>query len=146
MLPVDLQHLQRWPTDEARRSLASRLELPFTSVMQDWEWEVADPSLLPRLFELLGDAELSDDERFSLLEIVVQSIEDLESAAPEKTDSWRRAERELRERPALHATTIWTWSCLEDGADGAEAECWALSPAMAELWEDIEPHLVELAE
>ena len=110
--------------------------------MQDWEWEVADPSLLPRLFELLGDAELSDDERFSLLEIVVQSIEDQESAAPEKTDAWRRAERALRERPALHATTIWDWSCLEDAAE-KDAECWALSPAMAELWEEIEPALAE---
>jgi hypothetical protein len=46
--------------------------------MQDWEWEVADSERINEFPSAYESGELSDDERFTLMETILQSFEDLQ--------------------------------------------------------------------
>ena len=56
------EKLQRWPSTTARKSLAGRFGLPYDPRMQDWEWEVADPSRIPEFLAAYQDSGLTDEE------------------------------------------------------------------------------------
>jgi len=74
------EHLWRFPTAEAIESLAQRFHLPNHPNMQDWEWEVADPSRINEFVAAYKGGELNDDERFVLMETIIQSFEECGSA------------------------------------------------------------------
>lgn len=78
--------------------------------MQDWEWEVADASRFADFLDLYRTGELSDDERFSLMEILVQCAEDLEGNSPAKP-AWSQIEPLLLQRLELHLSTVVYWAC-----------------------------------
>jgi hypothetical protein len=59
---------ERWPTSQARMALSARFKLPYDDSMQDWEWEVADPARLSEFLGAYSCGQLTDDERFSLME------------------------------------------------------------------------------
>jgi hypothetical protein len=44
--------------------------------MQDWSWEVADATRLDEFLAVYQTASLTDDERFTLMEVLLQSFED----------------------------------------------------------------------
>lgn len=143
MLPEEYMALQRWPSAAIRQILARSLGLPVGPEPADWERVDADPANLTRLLAALEEnEELDDDERFNLMEMTLEALERLPSAALEKTDEWRRVRNLLRASSSLHATTIWSWACLEDEADG-DVEEFRLSPAMAEVWHEVEPVIAE---
>jgi hypothetical protein len=97
--------------------------------MQDWEYDVADPS---RLAEFLGalDGELTDDERFTLSETVMQCFDMLARDGIDvgATEQWRRFVGLLQFRPALHAFTLCYWS-----------SGWRVSGLVRPLWAELEP-------
>jgi hypothetical protein len=70
-------HLRRYPTRKAIDSLAARFDLPYTPFMQDWEWEVADSDRIDEFVAGYHSGELNEDERFTLMETIIQSFEDL---------------------------------------------------------------------
>ena len=107
------EHLWRFPTREAIDSLAKRFGLPNTPRMQDWEWEVAD---LARLDEFLDDylsGELSDDERFTIMETMLQCFEESDRDL-ELDRLWTQVLSSLDTHIELHAYTVWHWSCVDD--------------------------------
>ena len=53
--------------------------------MQDWEWEVASPERIDEFLAAYEGGELTDDERFTLMETLLQSFEDVD--APLLNDS-----------------------------------------------------------
>ena len=71
------KHLWRFPTAAVIDSLARRLSLPNTPRMQDWQWEVADCARLSEFLDAYENSGLTDDERFTLMEIMLESFEDL---------------------------------------------------------------------
>jgi hypothetical protein len=71
------ERLMRHPTRAAIDSLAVRLGLPNGPEMQDWQWEVANPERLDEFIATYVDSGLSDDERFTVMETIIQSCEDL---------------------------------------------------------------------
>jgi hypothetical protein len=77
MLPEHLEHLQRWPTTTARKALSRRFGIPLDQYSQDWEWEVADATRFDEFLAAYHDPSLSDDERVSLIEILIQCVENL---------------------------------------------------------------------
>lgn len=107
------EHLWRFPTREAIDSLAKRFDLPNTREMQDWEWEVADAM---RIDEFLGaylSGELSDDERFTIMETLLQCFE--ESGCDLDLDQrWAQVVASLDTHVELHAHTVWYWSCDDE--------------------------------
>jgi hypothetical protein len=107
------EHLWRFPTWEAIDSLARRFSLPNTPHMQDWEWEVADPERLDEFLSAYSSGDLSDDERFTIMETILQCFE--ESDTDLSSDArWSRLLAQLDEHVDLHAYTVWYWSCLEE--------------------------------
>lgn len=77
------EHLWRFPTREAIASLAIRFDVPNEPHMQDWEWEVADPARIDEYLNAYHVGELTDDERFTLMETLIQAFDDLR-------DHWKR--------------------------------------------------------
>ena len=69
-------HLKRYPTGAGRRDLAARLGLTVDPRAQDWEWEVAESEMFYDWLAVYRSEMLSDDERFSLMEVLIQCVED----------------------------------------------------------------------
>jgi hypothetical protein len=109
------EHLKRYPTRAGRDGLATRLGLTIDPFSQDWEWEVADPTHFDEWLAVYRAEPLSDDERFSLMEMLIQCIDDMvpTHVAAEEVEAlpqWQAVAALLRERPRLHASTIAYWS------------------------------------
>ncbi len=106
------------PSTPARQSLATRFGLPYHDNMQDWEWEVADASRFQEFLAAYRHASLNEAERGSLMEVLIQCVEDLLAAGspqpPESLPEWQAVAALLREHPSLHAATVDYWSCLEE--------------------------------
>jgi hypothetical protein len=119
----------RYPTRAAIDSLAARFGLPNDPRMQDWEWEVADPGRIDEFLAAYESGELTDDERFTLMETMVQSFEEL-SRQVGTDPRWPRLLDILDRHADLHLRTIWYWSCLETED---LADCWQVTPFMRAL-------------
>ncbi|WP_093195206.1 hypothetical protein [Variovorax sp. YR750] len=120
----------RSPTCAARRELAARFALPFAEDMQDWEWEVADAARFDELISVYCSANLNDDERFSLMEMLIQCAEDMELQS-NYTAAWSTIEPLLLSRPDLHRSTVAYWACLR----GTEPEAqFRVSKNMHKVW------------
>jgi hypothetical protein len=68
------EHLWRSPTRAAINALALRFDLPNTQGMQDWEHEVADADRIHEFIAAYQSGQLDDDERFTLMELIIQSF------------------------------------------------------------------------
>jgi hypothetical protein len=122
------EHLLRFPTKEARVRLAQLLRLPYHESMQDWEWEVAEANRVAEFLHTYESSDLSEDEQFSLMEIIIQSVEDSETACD--SAEWQRVLRHLDERISLHAHSVWYWAV--PGEKDQEAH-WCVTPDMRQL-------------
>ena len=121
----------RFPTADAIKKLATRFRLPSGPDMQDWEWEVADCSRIDEFLSVYESEPLSDDERFTLMEIIIQSFEDLASGCNLVSEPrWKRTMGILETNIALHAYSVWYWSC-QQAED--EDEAFHVSPFMKEI-------------
>jgi hypothetical protein len=121
----------RWPTAAAIEKLAQRFDLPTGPHMQDWEWEVADPNRIDEFLAAYKSAELDDDERFTLMEMLIQSFEDLEEDL-ETHPRWTELLDLLEENTELHASTIWYWGTPTADNDVTE---WRVAPY---LWQVVQ--------
>lgn len=103
----------RAPTYAARKELATRFALPFAEDMQDWEWEVADAERFDEFIDAYRSENLNDDERFSLMELLIQCTEDM---GPQSSYDavWSTIEPLLLSRPDIHRSTVAYWACLHE--------------------------------
>jgi hypothetical protein len=134
-------NLKRYPTRAGRQALAARLGLAIDPYSQDWEWEVAAPEHFQQWLTVYREVRLTDDERFSLMEMLVQCVEHLSQApgSPEQVEDrpeWQAVADLLRERPRLHASTIAYWSVF--GAEDPE-EQFRVSVPMRQVWAEVQP-------
>lgn len=128
--------LWRFPTREAIDKLAHRFNLPNEPNMQDWEWEVADPQRINEFLAAYISEELTDNEKFTLMEIILQSFEDLNE--PLESDSrWDKVLTILDQNIALHLNSVYYWSAL-DTKD--QEEQWRVTPFLRLI---IEKHRAE---
>jgi hypothetical protein len=138
-------HLRRYPTRAGREALAVRLGLTIDPYSQDWEWEVAAPKHFQRWLAIYRNAPLTDDERFSLMEMLVQCVEEM-SPDPgtqeqvEQLPEWQAVATLLRLKPRLHASTICYWSLL--GHEKPEQQ-FRVSVPMRRLWQKVQHLLAE---
>lgn len=129
------QRYCRFPTAEAIDSLVARFALRNEPNMQDWEYEVADPDRLAEFLAALERDDLTDDERFTLSEIVMQCFEELSDDTHDvsRMEEWQRFVAMLRARPTLHAFTLCYWSAPDP------THAFAVSPLVRPLWRELEP-------
>lgn len=102
-------HLSRYPTRAAIDALALRFNFPNTHDMQDWEWEVADSDRIDEFLAAYQFAQLDDDERFTLMETIIQSFENLGGALHADL-RWQTVVDLLDANIRLHAYTVWYWA------------------------------------
>lgn len=118
------------PSTAARVALAARFRLPYDDQMQDWEWEVADAARFDEFLGVYRDVDLPDEQRASLMEVLLQCVEDTEPAS-DFAASWSAIEPLLVARAALHRPTIVYWSCL---TEAPPEYCFRVSPFMRRVW------------
>ncbi|MGM9479651.1 hypothetical protein ACS5PN_00490 [Roseateles sp. NT4] len=94
------------PSAAARQSLAQRFGLPCEDWMQDWEWQVASPDRFEDFLHAYCTADLSNDERVSLMEMLIRCVEDMHANAT----AWGAIEPLLRARSDLHGASILYWA------------------------------------
>lgn len=123
------EHLWRFDTATAVDSLARRFGLPNDPGMQDWPWEVANPDRLDEFLAAYEDAGLGDDERFTLMEMIIQSFEDLGPAMAEDP-RWERTLEAIDKGIELHAHTVWYWAAVDtENPD----EQWLVTPFLRKI-------------
>lgn len=135
------EHLVRYWSGEAIDVLARRFNLPNTPFMQDWPWEVADYRRIEEFLDAYDDDELGDDERFVLMDILIQSAEDLGSNLAQ-SPVWLKIQDRLDKNIALHIYHVWYWACLENEH---LADAWQVAPTMRALLKKYQ-HQFELPE
>lgn len=123
------EHLWRFPTAAAKAALAERFHLPNHPDMQDWEWEVADASCLDQYLAVYHSGELTDDERFLLMEMMLQAVED-DPQPLETSLHWQEILQLLDRHIDLHAYSVWYWSDLEEELG---EETWRITPSLRQL-------------
>lgn len=130
---MDSEEPRRRTTPAARESLTRRFGLHFDPFSQDWEWEVSHPARFAEFLNAYSSGDLGEDERFALMEILIQCIEDMELSSVKSSPQWVAVESLLLANPGLHASSIRYWSCLD--LDIADSEYWfRVTDAMRTVW------------
>lgn len=128
----------RYVTGAAKASLAARFRLENNAGMQDWEYEVSDPARLPEFLAAFRSGELNAEERFALMEIMIDSVNDLAWAGENWQPFWHEIAALLEAEPELHVTTMVYWA--SPGRDDLE-NCWGVTPVMRQVWDRVRPRL-----
>ena len=132
------EHLWRFPTRKAIDSLAKRFKLPNTLEMQDWEWEVADSDRIDEFISAYESGQLDDDEKFTMMEIIIQSFEEFESSLSIEP-RWKKILNIIENNIELHIYSVWYWSDLENDN---EDDQWKVNPFIrsiltrSAIWKD----------
>jgi hypothetical protein len=138
----EMDDFHRYPrpiTSEAIAALSARFDLPVGPDDQDWEYTCAEASRLPGFLKALECDDLTDPERFTLSEIVMQCFEDLLSAGDPtaKPPDWDRFATLLIARPELHAFTLRYWSVPDSTSEDAFYVSFLVRP----LWGEVQSRL-----
>jgi hypothetical protein len=111
------RHLWRFPTGAAQESLARRFGLPNEEGMQDWEYEVADYDRIDDYLVAYQSGELSDDERFSLMEMLMEAFRGSNDLAT--SPRFQLVLQLIEANLDLHLYSIWYWACMDDEIEDA---------------------------
>jgi hypothetical protein len=137
------EELRRYATCAGREALAARLGLTIHPHAQDWEWEVAEPARFSEWLAVYREPSLSDDERFSLMEMLIQCVEDMapDHGPPSEVEDlseWQVVAALLRANARLHASSIVYWSVF--GYEDPEGR-FRVSVPMRRVWADVRENL-----
>jgi len=107
------------------------LRLPSDPNRQDWEHECADPARLGEFLDLYERGDLSDDDRFALMALIVSSFDDWLLAGGTDDAVLQRVRGHLVADLSLHEHTIHYWCLLEESdLDNV----FHATPFMREIW------------
>lgn len=115
-------------------ALAETFELPNSNLMQDWPYEVANPDRVEEFLAVLIGKPISPDVQFTLLDLVLQSVEEtsinlLGSEIGEKLAS------HITRNSDVHAYQVWYWAAF----DVDVVDAFRISPFCREIWYRISP-------
>lgn len=128
------EHLVRYATTAAIRRVAERLGLPYGPEMQDWDVEVAEYGRIADLIGAYDGRDLSDDDRFVIMEVLVASVDDGVALGQDVASAWEQTSALLRREPCLHAATLSYWAC---GSDPDPDHQFAITPRIRPLWREL---------
>ena len=99
------------PDNNARLSLSKKLNLEFHVSMQDWEYEIADSDRIQEFIEEYDKSESTDKERQSLMEMILDSSNDLlvDHRTVEFEKFFSAITVRLKRESILHEGTINYW-------------------------------------
>jgi hypothetical protein len=119
--------------------LERRFGVPHNPYSQDWEYEAVDPARFGEYLAAYRSGELDDDERFTVMMMLVQCVEEMRRPDPGTAPEWRVVAELLRSEPRLHASTIHHWACLDETD---LEDCFRLSGPMRRIWADVQREIV----
>ena len=124
-----MKSIFRCGTREAIAKLAEKLNLPNDFTMQDWSYTAGNPNDIEKYISHY-DLTTDEDEKFVLMELIIQAIEDQEVQAL-FTKYWNLIKPVLEKDFDIHKYTIHYWSCFD--SENME-DCWKVTPLMRQLW------------
>lgn len=93
---------------------------------QDWEYENADFRRLNEFVSYYKNARLTDEEKFVLMRLILESFNDGLSSGEDPFLAWQEVVRILLGDSKIHESTIQEWLCT-----GEELEnCYKLTPLL----------------
>lgn len=123
----------RHPTVAAMKRLDAIFGFSPDAYSQDWDVELADGTRLAEFVSTYANLTLDDDERFTLMTLIVASAHDALHFHDMGEAEWRPIHDLLVADFSLHASTIYYWCCV--GATCVD-ECFTISPLMRAVWND----------
>lgn len=120
-------NILKFPNANARLALAKRLNLPYHDNMQDWEYEVADTIHIDVFLNAYDLNDITEDERFLLIEMLFQSFEEVDDL--EKDTPWYRTLSLVENNLDLHTQTVLYWA---NGVESLE-DSWNITPFIRNL-------------
>ncbi|GGX67231.1 hypothetical protein GCM10011309_16110 [Litorimonas cladophorae] len=124
----------RFWTIESIEKIANDFDLPNESSMQDWAFEIADPNRLSEFFEALKSYKLEPDVQFTLMDIVLQSLEESDIDFLEDQIAFA-IKKYLTKNYSIHAYQIWYWSAFDNELEDA----FRISSLMRAVWDNMNP-------
>jgi hypothetical protein len=122
----------RYPTQHARQKLNEVLNLPNESWIQDWDIQLADPNRVEEFCQLYLQL-TNDDERFTLMTLIVASCEELLQNGHSDKKLSELVISLLTKQFDLHKDTIEYWCELEE--DNPE-HFFAITSIMRAIWQE----------
>ncbi len=117
-------------TKKAIEELAEELNLPFDEWMQDWPFEVVNPSDIDKYinhYKLLND----DNKKIVLLDGIIQSVE--EQSNEELFQKYLKTVRQILEKDYdIYEYQIYYWACLENNKNEID-DCWKVTTMIRDL-------------
>ena len=106
----------RYAPIEAQKKLSERLGFQWYEDAQDWDLTESDSGRIREFLQIYKSDDLSDDEKFALMELIISSFDDLleEVGNINRESIWTDCKHILINECWLHITTIHYWSSLED--------------------------------
>jgi hypothetical protein len=135
-----IQPPQRFGTAASVATIQLRFNLPSREVYsQDWELCCGDPERLDEFLTCYEATSLTDDERFTLMEIIIASFDDwLLLDQPDDTDFNGRMRQQLTTGFKLHACTIYYWCCWDEDTVANPDHQFVATPLMRSIWRTME--------
>ncbi len=114
--------------------LSQLLKFPPPLPCQDWWLEMADENRIAEFCDVYESAELTDIEKFCLMELITASYEDY--LVDEHNEVlWERIARLLRQDWNLNKATVEYWSLFDEDDP---ANVFRPTPFMRLLWNEME--------
>ena len=132
-MPLPVEPPDRFRTHTARDRLDRLFGFETDPFMQDWDLEHADAVRLTGFVNTYAKVDLADDDRFALMELIVASADDALRDNNMNDSLWISIREMLMVGSHLHASTIFSWSCVDATCDD---ECFPVTPRMREIWND----------
>ena len=120
----------RFPTRAAIDRLNSCLGLVEDPSMQDWELECADPNRVEEFLNFHDTHTTSDDEKFTLMALILGSFEEYHAINPSDASLWLRIRSILSDNVELYRTHIEYYQWLEAES---EEEYFPITPLMRQI-------------
>lgn len=122
----------KYVTSESIYSLIEKLNLPEPEPFeQDWEYMVANVDRISEFLSFYEQGNLSIDEKFTLMIIIIQSCDDALWDQRFNQEIWGKIKHYLITESHIHRETILYWALLEDNRD--LEDCFAITPYIREI-------------
>lgn len=110
----------RHPTAAAIEQLNQCLDLGVEPDMQDWEIQCGGPDRASEFLDFYHTGTRNDDERFSLMALILGSFEEYHGLSGPDPATWQRISQILKADINLHRDQIEYYQCMEEGQDGED--------------------------
>ena len=97
---------------------------------QDWTYTIAEPERIDDYIQAYDSIITNEDTKFSLMEMIIQALEDQRSNELIKS-KWPLVKNLLLKDVELHQYTIFYWGCWDK--ENIE-DCWLVTPLFRALW------------